>query len=247
MSQGGGDKPGSSVLITEQGSDMSKGLFLGIEGGDGSGKTTQHELLAARLEEAGYPLLRVSFPRYGQPSAELVERYLHNDFGDATKLNPQLASLPYAIDRLAASPEINAAIADGTVVLAGRFTASNMAHQGAKFANRDERIEFFTWLQNLEHGIMRIPEPDYHFVLHLPADIALERVQKRDDGSSTGKKIDGLETSLKYQQQAEQTYLDLVETFPDRFTLIECMDGNRARSPEEIHEEIWGKVQELLQ
>jgi dTMP kinase len=224
---------------------MAKGLFLCIEGGDGTGKSTQHELLAQRIEQAGKPLLRVNFPRYGQPSAELAEMYLRNEFGDATKLDPRLASLPYAIDRLAASPEIRQALSEGTLVLAGRFSASNMAHQGAKFGSHEERKAFFEWLENLEHKIMGIPEPDYHFVLHLPARIALERVAKRDDGSSNGKKIDGLETDLAYQERAEQTYLDLIETFPKRFGVVECMDGNRARTPEEIHEEIWGRVQGL--
>nr|AIA14998.1 thymidylate kinase [uncultured bacterium] len=224
---------------------MAQGLFICIEGGDGSGKSTQHELLAARIEQAGRQLLRVNFPRYGQPSAALVERYLRNEFGDATKLDPQLASLPYAIDRLAASPEITAALEQGSMVLAGRFSASNMAHQGAKFADRRERVVFFTWLHDLEQGIMGIPEPDYHFVLHLPADIALQRVQKRDDGTAGGKKVDGLESSLSYQQQAEQTYLDLVDTFPDRFGIIECMDGDRPRTPQEIHEEIWQKLNGL--
>jgi dTMP kinase len=221
---------------------MNRGLFLGIEGGDGSGKSTQHELLATHIERTGRPLLRVNFPRYGQPSAELVELYLHNEFGDATKLDPRLASLPYAIDRQAASPEIIHALEQGTVVLAGRFSASNMAHQGAKFTDHAARIKFFTWLHNLEHVIMGIPEPDYHFVLHLPAKIALERVNQRDDGTATGKAIDGLETDLEYQQRAEQTYLDLATTFPERFGIIECMDGKRPRTPQEIHDEIWEKL-----
>lgn len=225
---------------------LRTGLFLCIEGGDGSGKSTQYELLAGRLKREGHELFQVQFPRYGQPSAELVELYLHNEFGDATKLDPRLASLPYAIDRLAASREINQALSEGTTVLAGRFTASNMAHQGAKFTDRTERIQFFTWLENLEHTIMEIPRPDYHFVLHLPASIALQRVAGRDDGSATGKKIDGHETSLDYQKRAEQTYLDLAATFPDRFGLIACMDGDRARTPEEIHEEIWTKTKGLF-
>jgi dTMP kinase len=225
---------------------MSKGLFLGIEGGDGSGKGTQHDLLAKRLEQAGKPLLTVDFPRYGQPSAELVELYLNNEFGDATKLDPRLASLPYAIDRLAASPQIHGALAAGKIVLANRFSASNMAHQGAKFQTSEERTVFFKWLENLEHGIMGIPEPDYHFILHLPAKIAQERVLQKTDRSYTTKKLDGHEADLAYQERAEQTYLDLAKTFPSRFGLIECMDDDRARTPEEIHEAIWAKLQEIL-
>ena len=243
---GAAREEGNKVMADIARDQPHRGLFLCIEGGDGSGKSTQLKLLASRIEQTGLTLKHMQFPRYGQPSAELVELYLHNEFGDATKLDPRLASLSYAIDRLAASPEITSALNAGTMVLTGRFTASNMAHQGAKILDHTKRVAFFTWLENLEHTIMNIPSPDYHFVLHLPAEIALERVAGRDDGTETGKKVDGHETDLGYQQQAEQTYLDLVATFPDRFGLIECMDSDRARSPQEIHEEIWTKVQGMF-
>lgn len=223
----------------------TRGLFLCIEGGDGSGKGTQHELLAERLRSEGKALLTVDFPRYGQPSAELVGLYLNNEFGDATRLDPRLASLPFAIDRLAAKSEIEAALAAGKVVLANRFTASNMAHQGAKFATRKERVKFFKWLGELEHDIMGIPEPDYHFVLHVPAEIAQARVLKKADRTYTTKKLDGHEANLAYQERAEQTYLDLITTFPNRFGNIECVVDGYEKTPQEIHEEIWAKVKEL--
>lgn len=226
---------------------MTDGLFLCIEGGDGSGKGTQYDLLVNRLQAEKRPLLKVDFPRYGQPSAELVGLYLNNEFGDATKLDPRLASLPFAIDRLAAKQEIEEARSIGKLVLANRFSASNMAHQGAKFTERKDRLAFFGWLHNLEHDIMGIPEPDYHFVLHVPAAIAQQRVLKKADRSYTTKKLDGHEASLAYQEQAEQTYLDLVDTFPDKFGLIECVDGNYEKTPDEIHEEIWSRVKELAQ
>jgi len=224
---------------------MSKGLFLCIEGSDGTGKGTQHELLAKHLGAEHIPTLLVDFPRYGQPSAELIECYLHNEFGDATKLDPRLASLPYAIDRLAASPQITSALGQGTWVLANRFAASNMAHQGAKFSAQEKRIDFFKWLARLEYDIMNIPEPDYHFILHLPAKTAQERIQHRA-AQDAGRALDAHEMDVTHLERAEQTYLDLASAFPDRFGLIECMDGERARSAEEIHEEIWHKVQERM-
>lgn len=226
---------------------MNRGLFLCVEGTDGSGKGTQYELLANHIENDGQQLLRVDFPRYGQPSAELVELYLNNEFGDATKLDPRLASLPYAIDRQAAKPEIEEALVLGKIVLANRFSASNMAHQGAKFLNKEKRKEFFGWLHNLEHVIMGIPEPDYHFVLHVPASIAQKRILGKADRSYTTKKLDGHEVNLTYQQNAEQTYLDLIETFPERFGLIECVVGDYEKQPAEIHEEIWAIVKGMVQ
>jgi dTMP kinase len=224
---------------------MDQGLFLCIEGSDGSGKGTQYALLAKRLTAKRHPFLAVDFPRYGKPSAELVEAYLHNEFGDATTLDPRLASLPYAIDRLAASGEITEALASGKTVLANRFAASNMAHQGAKFASRPERMRFFTWLARLEYEIMGIPEPDYHFILHLPAAIAQERIMQRATQDPGTKLPDAHEQDLAFLKRSEQTYLDLVEAFPDRFALITCMDGVHERTADEIHEEIWEKLRRL--
>ncbi len=224
---------------------MSTGLFLCVEGSDGSGKSTQHKLLAERLAAEHVPILSVDFPRYGQPSAELVELYLHNEFGDATKLDSRLASLPYAIDRLAASPEITQALVAGTCVLADRFTSSNMAHQGAKFSAKVQRVSFFKWLARLEYSIMGIPEPDYHFILHIPAKAAQERVLRRA-AQNDGHTLDAHELDLDHLNRAEEAYLDLAHTFPSRFGLIECMDGKRARTSREIHEEIWLKVKELI-
>jgi len=225
---------------------MTKGVFICIEGGDGSGKGTQHQLLSDRLRKEGKQFITVDFPRYGEPSAELVGLYLNNEFGDATKLDPRLASLPFAIDRQAAKPEIEQALKNGKLVLANRFSASNMAHQGAKFAGHAERVAFFKWLHRLEHEIMGIPEPDYHFVLHVPAKIAQARVLQKADRSYTTKKLDGHEADLGYQKRAEQTYVDLVATFPERFGLVECVEGEYQKTPAEIHEEIWNKVKELM-
>lgn len=224
----------------------AKGLFLGLEGGDGSGKGTQHQLLVDELTRAGVNLLQVDFPRYGQPSAKPVEWLLNSEFGDPTAIDPRLASLPFAIDRQVASAEIREALQAGKLVLANRFTASNMAHHGAKFTSRTERVSFFEWLHDFEHVTMGIPEPDYHFVLHVPAKIARQRILQKAARSYTDKKLDGLEANLDYQHHVEQTYLDLVATFPASFKLIECVDGTYEKTPAEIHQEIWREVQELL-
>jgi dTMP kinase len=224
----------------------TEGLFLCLEGGDGSGKGTQHQLLIEELQSAGEPLLQVDFPRYGQASAQPVEWLFNNEFGDPTRIDPRLASLPFAIDRQVASPEIKQALSVGKLVLANRFTASNMAHHGAKFSDQQQRIGFFNWLHDFEHDTMGIPEPDYHFVLHVPAAIARERILQKAARSYTAEKLDGLEADLEYQQRVEQTYLDLVKTFPDRFGLIECVEGTYEKTPQEIHGEIWSRVQELI-
>lgn len=226
---------------------MGKGLFLCIEGGDGSGKTTQHMLLAKQLRDAGHTVETVDFPQYGQPSAELVTAYLNNEFGPATELDPRLASVLFAVDRLAAKDRIQTALESNAFVLANRFTASNMAHQAAKIPDEAKQVEFFRWVHQFEHEVLGIPEPDHHFLLHLPAATALQRIQNRPSRSQTGKSLDGHETDLDYQVRAEKRYLELAATFPDKFTIIEGVDGTHEKTPQEINTEIWGHVTHLIE
>src|SRR3990167_190571 len=110
-----------------------KGLFVVIEGVDGSGKTTQFKLLHQRLKAAGYDVETFSFPRYSKPSSHFIKKYLAGDYGVATGVSAYTASLFYALDRYEASPEVSAALNNGKIVLADRYVGSNMAHQGSKF------------------------------------------------------------------------------------------------------------------
>jgi len=225
---------------------MTNGLFLCLEGSDGTGKGTQHELLVNRLIEENYDVLQLDFPQYGQPSAELAELYLNNTFGNAVDLHPKLASLCFAVDRLEAKDRIIQAKQLGSIVLANRFSASNMAHQAAKFDLRQDRVDFFNWLHNWEHDIMGIPEPDQYLLLRLPAAIAQQRVLQKQQRSYTDSKLDGHEADLAYLKRAENTYQDLADTFPDNFIVVDCVDGDYEKSASEIHEEIWQHKDRLL-
>ena len=57
------------------------GKLIVFEGTDGSGKATQSELLCRRLETEDRPFRKITFPRYGKPSAAMVEEYLHGNLG----------------------------------------------------------------------------------------------------------------------------------------------------------------------
>src|SRR5512141_950829 len=118
------------------------GMLIVIEGSDGSGKTTQVELLASRLRKAGHVVETASFPRYDEPSSYFVREYLAGHYGTAAHVNPYTASLFYALDRYQAAISIRGAMEQGRIVLANRYVGSNMAHQGAKFPHADERRGF---------------------------------------------------------------------------------------------------------
>src|SRR5579863_8047931 len=84
-------------------SAKQQGKFIVIDGTDGSGKKTQFNLLVKELQLGGYEVEIADFPQYGQKSAGMVEEYLDGKYG---QLNPQAASIFYAIDRFDASFKI---------------------------------------------------------------------------------------------------------------------------------------------
>ncbi len=202
-----------------------RGLFIVIEGTDGSGKSEQFHILVKRLKERGHQLETVDFPQYGQSSAYFVERYLNGDYGSWQEMGPYKASEFYALDRFAAGEEkIKRWLNQGRVVLANRYVASNMGHQGAKIKRKWQRRKFFRWVRKREYEFWGIPRPDVNFFLHVPAEIAYELVGKKGDREYLrGKKRDIHEQDIKHLKNAETAYLEVVKLFPRDFIVVECV------------------------
>jgi dTMP kinase len=220
------------------------GLFIAIEGGDGSGKQTQTDLLVKRLEDAGVDVMKVSFPRYGEPSAEIVGKYLNGDYGTVNEVHPDLASLPYAIDRYAAKQSIVNHLAKAkSVVIADRYVASNLAHQGTKLADAAERQAFYDRITSLEYDVLQLPQPTINLVLLVPSNVAQANVDKKDARIYTEKKRDIHEADESHLDKARQNYIELTELNPEHFTAINCMkSGSEMRTIEDIHEDIWDSI-----
>jgi dTMP kinase len=133
------------------------GIFIVLEGVDGSGKSTQFRLLSERLKAVGYDVEVFKFPQYDQSSSHFIKKYLNGDYGNASEISPYTASLFYALDRYEASPRIKDALHKGKIVLSDRYVGSNMAHQGGKFTNSGEQRGFFIWEDGLEFQMLGIP------------------------------------------------------------------------------------------
>ena len=79
-----------------------KGKLIVFEGTDGSGKATQSRLLCKRLEREGIPCRKIDFPRYGKPSAVMVQEYLNGKLGkNPGDVNAYAASMFFSMDRYA--------------------------------------------------------------------------------------------------------------------------------------------------
>jgi thymidylate kinase/thymidylate synthase ThyX len=225
---------------------MNEGLFIVIEGTDGSGKGTQFKLLAERLKDAGYIVDTFDFPQYDQPSSFFVREYLNGKYGTAEEVGPYTGSLFFSLDRYQAAPAIRKALDAGHIVLCNRFTGSNMAHQGTKFDHPEERRGYFVWLDNLEFQMLGIPRPTLSFVLRVPAEIAQSLVDQKGARNYTDKKRDIHEADLRHLQRSVEVYDDLCKLFPKDFTPIDCTKNNMLQSITAINNLLWEKISTML-
>ena len=216
-----------------------RGKLFVIDGGDGSGKTMQTQLLIARAAAEGLPFATLSYPRYETKTGVVVNAYLNGEYGPPLDIPAQQASMLYAIDRWAYFMEGDfAPLERGVHMIANRYSGSNMGHQGSKIDDPAKRTAFFKWNDELEHGFFGIPRPYLNIVLHVPADISISLIDSR------GNAKDGHE-NVEHLRRAEATYLELARSFPG-FVLIECVKDGKLLQPEDIHELVWAEVSKVL-
>lgn len=224
------------------------GVFIAIEGTDGTGKKTQAELLIKRLKKEGYGVRRISFPQYGKPSAWQIEQYLNGFFGKPDTIDPYFSSLLFAADRREAKPVIQRWLKECDVVLSDRYAASNVGHQGGKISDPKKRKRFLEWLWKTEFKVNKIPIPDLNIVLYVTPSVSQKNVLKkaRRGYLKKGSRRDGHERDLAHLKRAAASYKWLVKQNPKHFRLMNCMKGGRLETPQAIHEKIWIAILPIL-
>lgn len=216
------------------------GIFIAIEGGDGSGKATQTAKYYEYATAQGQTIFKLSFPRYGEPSAYYVERYLNGDYGQPNDVSAELGSLPYTIDRFAASADIRKHLeVPNSIVISDRYIASNLAHQGAKIDDALTRKAFYERTMLTEYEVLGIPRPTINIVLIMPTALAQQNVDKKATRIYTTLKRDIHEADAAHLEKAKRNFEELCELYPNEFKAIFCTDERgEMRSMETIHHEI---------
>lgn len=218
--------------------ENKKGRMIVIEGGDGSGKGTQANLLVAYLEQNEIPYAQVDFPNYDSFFGKLTAKFLRGELGKLEEISPYFASLPFALDRNSSKETIQNHLNEGKIVVANRYVSSNMAHQGSKISNENERKEFIAWLEELEYSIHKIPKPDLHILLYMPWQQAKELTKQKDDRSYLqGKHIDIQESDDNHRIQTEEMYLLLAKQ-DNSWKTIHCVENGTIVSKDMIHQAI---------
>ncbi len=219
----------------ERDNSMSK-LIL-IEGTDCSGKETQSKLLVKKLEELGKKTVYLTFPNYDSPTGKIVggpylgkEEICSSFFIEgATNVDPKVASLYYAADRLYNVNTIKKYLEEGYIIILDRYVVSNMAHQGGKIKDKEKREEMYNFIHNLEYELLNLPKPDMTIFLHMPYEKAVLLKKNRTS-------LDEHEKSEDHLKNAEKAYLELCKKY--NFSYINCTLNDEIRTIENINDEI---------
>lgn len=224
---------------------MSKGKLITIEAGDGSGKATQTKALYDRLLAEGYQVLKVEYPDYQSESSALVRMYLGGEFGQqAENVSAYGASSFFAVDRYASYLlKWRQAYEAGWIILADRYTTSNMVHQAVKLKDSAEREEFLTWLWDFEFGRLQLPVPDRVIYLDMPPEISDRLINSRAAKDSSRQK-DIHEKDTSYLHHCHRAYNEVAEKYG--WVKISCAQQGNLRTVQDIHEDVYQAVKEIL-
>ena len=219
------------------------GRLIVFEGTDGSGKATQTRMLYERLQQEGYDVGKLTFPRYDKDSSMLVRMYLGGEFGsNPGDVNAIAASTFYAVDRYASyKQEWGSRYENGGLFLTDRYTTSNAVHQTSKLPE-GERRAFLDWLFHFEYTLLGLPRPDLVIYLDMPTELSAALRRQREE--STGTHADIHEADEAYLRACRDNAAAVVAY--DGWHRIDCAGDGKVRAAEDIHEEVYALVKALL-
>lgn len=206
---------------------MSRGLFITLEGGDGSGKTTQAELLREWLDGLGREVVRTREPGGTEVGVEVREIVLHHR-GD---ISPRAEALLYAADRAHhVATLVRPALERGAVVLQDRYIDSSVAYQGAG------RVLDSREVRALSEWATEDLAPDLTVLLDLDPETARGRL----DASRT--RYDRLEAeAAEFHRRVREAYLAIAAAEPERVVVVDA-----AQPAEQIAAELRARIEPLL-
>lgn len=207
---------------------MTRGKFITLEGGEGTGKSTQAARLAARLAARGIDVVRTREPG-GSPGAEAIRGLVVS--GDAARWSPRTELLlMFAARSDHLERTILPALAAGRWVVCDRFADSSRAYQGAGGGAPQTLIEA------LDRDVVAADQPDLTLIFDLPVEIGLERALERS-AAETRFESKGLE----FHRRLRDGFLSISAQHPERCRLIDATG-----EPDVVSERVWRAIEPIL-
>ncbi|MGA2386662.1 MAG: dTMP kinase [Candidatus Bathyarchaeia archaeon] len=165
----------------------NKGVFICVEGLDGSGKTTQAQILTERLSKSRRAVYTAE-PSHGKTGSFIRECCLYEE----KRLPTAVEALLFAADRVEhVESEVKPALAEGKVVICDRYVYSSYAYQGSAGLN-------LGWIKRINSYALK---PDYAIFIDVPPELVLERLQRKKSVMET----------LEIQRNVREVYLSFVK------------------------------------
>lgn len=209
---------------------VARGRFVTFEGGEGSGKSTQIQLLADRLNAARLKTITTREPG-GSAGAEIVRHLLLSGMGKA--FGPETESLLFAAARDDhVAQVIEPALDQGTWVLCDRFTDSTRVYQG-ELGKVDLKL-----IRAMERVTIGDLKPDLTIILDVPVAVGMERAIKRR-GAALPDRFEG--ESRDFHEKLRNAYRRIAESDPKRCALV---DANT--DPKTVADRVWQALRDHL-
>ncbi len=210
----------------------ARGLFITFEGPEGSGKSTQLRILAARLREAGHNVFETAEPG-GTPIGTQIRRVLldtqNQEMRPTTELLLMFACRAQNIDQW-----ILPALAEGQIVLSDRFTDSTLVYQGIARGLGTEVV------YEVDRIACRGLVPDLTLVIDIDTETGLNRARTRNRRTQDVEtRLD--EQELSFHRKVRDAYHQLAADEPKRVRLI---DGGRDENA--VAKDVWQAIDGLL-
>lgn len=211
---------------------MSSPCFITLEGGEGSGKSTQLKRLAQTLEQAGHPLTITREPG-GTAIGQDIRRLLLSE--KSSHLDPKTELLLYAADRCQHVEEVlRPALTQGHIVLCDRYQDSTTVYQGLARGLNEQ------WIKACSELATGGLKPDLTLLLDISPELGLVRSQKRLQSEA---KDEGRfeQEALSFHQKVREGFLALAAQEQTRFHVFDA-----SQSVEALHQEIVEVVKKRL-
>lgn len=219
-----------------------KNMLITVEGIDGSGKNTLARGLTAVLA-ASRDVKMVTSPGYDRTeTGKLIGRYLSGSFNLGND-SPYALSLLFALDRQEGQPDLRNWLADGKLVIADRYAASNIAYQAARADDPRESVRVRRFVLDLEYQRLSTIVPDYNIWLDIPVDVSRELIMRKGKRDYVDTTYDKFEADGNLMRKVSDEYRELAKS--DRYgqwIRIEPVQNGRLRAAEAILDEALTKL-----